>query len=484
MGEILLLKSIFSGTPYFGSAFMANCGQEHDPQIEFVVDYLLQKKHDLNVLVVGAWLGRTAFHLSKILSKKDAAWQMLCLEDFHTPVDFASKPDSIQTQMAQFYDDAKHEGVLEKLLRHNLEHCPNKDRITLKTNMLHKEIESLSDQKFDMILINGARAVPGFQEIYNCSSGLCNLGGVICGSGLILQKYQVHPAGHSHAIKYKHGLFNIFDENSGVCYYPEITEVFNKICKSYDSIDGFWALVADAGRKPLSIPKQVFPCKKELMDTEHFRIIALGKNAYIGVNNSISESALFQERLGDREIPGLVIKAESKEVILEKIKNFERKEQRKRGMLLCETEHYYLGKYGKDTYLAQSKMFMPPARIRIFDEVLGETELPPHLLKSKTLAGLKQKAARYEAVIHPRKAIMFLERYMCYNVFAIDEKMFVAMSDDLKNTRPFFHLVGEEEICPYVLHGNSLETVKIRIEEVLCRQNNTLFNKSAPREWL
>ncbi len=484
MGEILLLKSIFSGTPYFGSAFMADCGQEHDPQIAHIVDLLLQKKQSLKVLVEGAWMGRAAFQLSTLLSEKDVDWQMLCLEDFHTPVEFASKPESIKTQMTQFYEKAKNEGVLEQLLRHNLSLCPGNDRITLKTNTLLKELEALSDQTFDLVFINGPRVIPGFQDVLNSSFALCNSDAVICGTGLILQKKQVHQHGLSHALKHKHGLFKIFDENTGAPYYPEITEVFHDICDSYDSIGGFWAFVAGDKQEVISIPLHANLSETEEMETEHFRIIALCDDNYLGVNKSISESVLFQEKLGEREIPGLVFKADSREGILENINNYEENEHRKRGVLLGETKHYYLGKYGKNTYLAQSKLFMPPERIRIFDEVLGETELPPHLLRSKTLAGLKQKAAKHEAVIHPRKAVTFIERYMCFNVFSIDEEVIVALSDEIQNSRPFFHLLGEEEIRPHVLHGNSIIAIKKRIEETLSQEKQSLFAEQNPKEWL
>jgi hypothetical protein len=336
---------------------------------------------------------------------------------------------------------------------------PGGAQIVFVPGSIQEKLTDFAVDSFNLIVINGPRTLPGFSGILARCRELCLSGGIICGTGSLLDATQVNPKGHAHGLRFRMNF--IHDENTGKYYHPEITESLKILGAETIATAGFWAFLNGDVPEPVEVPTMDVTSNGEVAETAFFRIMPGLHSQWLAVSKSISEVSLFSERIGERTIPELVYVCADKEEAMHLALTFEKGERRKNGILLDETDHYWLGKYGQDVYLAQSKYMSPDEPFQIFESRIGDCELRPAIVKGATLSELREKVAAQESTIQAGKASLpCILTYQDYIIYAGAGGLLIAVQKDLES------FAGEEDMEPYVLLGKNTDELKERINRI------------------
>lgn len=484
MGETKLLAALFNGATYFGSSYGANTGAAFDPVLMDIALGALEKVEQPNLLIIGSWLGRMALPLVNFLNEHKTDWRMTCLEDFRIPVETQINQKCEPTVLSTYYANAARAGVLKNLLTHNLEHMPAGGRIQFIPGPIQETITEFAADSFDLIVIDGPRTLPGFSQILERCRLLGTQGAILCGTGLLLDVTEAHQKGHAHGLGFR--ISFVHDEKAGIYYYPEISEALNGCCVVTKASGGFWAFLNKSVPAPIEVSAIKRETGQDSDETAFFRLVPGPDSGWLVVHKSVSETDLFRERIGERTLPGIIYVCDDREEALQTALQVEDRERRKSGVLLDETGHYWLGKYGRDVYLAQSKYMTADPPFRLFESRIGDCELRPAILKGGSLAELQEKVAIQEsAIIAGRAALACTRSYLDYSIYDGANGLFIAVRIGLKNAVPFASFVGEEDMEPFVLLGNDLEELKGRINRVSRHhEKSPLSGNLDVKEWM
>ena len=377
--------------------------------------------------------------------------------------------------MMAFYSDAESQGILQNLFKHNMKQgtCD----VTLFEGQMLKSLSGMASDSFDLVFIHGTRVLTQFAEVYAECRRLLAEKGLLCGTGLMQQQKDVHEYACNHGNAHRHNCFTLYDETSSKRYYPEITSFMANEHGAPVTADGFWTTAS------LSLPQEPKIDEATLPGNLYEIFPYQGKFAVL--HRSVGRSRIGSERLGERPIPGLLEWAETETAARERAEVLTETELRRKGTVVEETKHYYICKYGQNTYLAQCKMNDFPSNFKIFSDRVGDYEMAPTLLKGKSLAGLKQKVAVHEATFdaktgwHPIQ-----ERFNGYFLYATHDEHCVAAKLDLVHGQPFSSMIGQEDLPPYVLTAPSMDILKRRIEQQREQEMTTGGILNEPDEWL
>jgi len=200
------------------------------------------------------------------------------------------------------------------------------------------------------------------------------------------------------------------------------------------------------------------PVVELLSDTDSYNLLKVGEK-FLAVAKSLGPSKILVERLGERELPPVLLKAETFEDIREKAL---KAEQRTMAVteLVGETQSFNLVKSSRG-FLAVAKQLGPT---ELFVERLGVRELAPLLLIGESLEEVQEKAhASERQTLEP--AVELVDEVGSYNVVRAGEH-FIAVAKSLGPLNLFRERVGERDLPPLILVATDPSVLRQRIFEI------------------
>ena len=466
MSDLELTQALLTGAPYFGSAFLASSGLENAWAIPQILQCI--EKKPLRILLLGCWLGAGFPRLKEALMERPPGSQVTCVDDFRVPADKRTFPSMKHTTWTEtFLKKAQEEGVLINLLRHNLKAIQGQMLFQFHHQDILDFLQSRPGDSWDLIWIDANRVIPSFEKIFDAAAAHLSLNGILCGTGYHYRPETNDTFGVTFAIEHER---HFLPYGKDRWFYPEVSKILSMRLPDMQAC-GVWSMYKKkAGWVPLKLippDDSMAICKK----VAEYTIYKSGEQ-YIVLHESISEAALFSERLGDRDIPGLLFLADDETAAFEIAAQANDRIQRKRSCRIDQTKHYDLVRCS-DRYVATLR-FRFTSPLYLFGELLGESELPPTLLTGATETEVREKIINYEAQLDAtRHSIPVSENYMGYSLYSLPQGKYLAISHRVGEIRPFQDMIGDTEIYPQILRANNRNVILRRIQDISksCFQN-------------
>ena len=195
-------------------------------------------------------------------------------------------------------------------------------------------------------------------------------------------------------------------------------------------------------------------CQLKLIDCrDNFNFIQAGDEV-IAISQATGQVKLFEERLGERELPPLLFVGESLEEVREKALAEAARTAQPDSELVGDTTGYNLVRVG-ERFLALAKVLGP---ISPMVERLGERELAPLLFSGESLEEVRGKALAFEKETAVPN-VELIDEIGRYNVIKAGER-FIAIAKELGPVNLLRERLGERELAPLLFAGDSLEEVR------------------------
>jgi len=188
---------------------------------------------------------------------------------------------------------------------------------------------------------------------------------------------------------------------------------------------------------------------------DNYNFVDVG-DGVIAVSMALGPLNLFKERLGERELPPVLFKAESLEKVREKVTELEQ-EIRVVPEIVDETVSFNLVKID-GRFLAVAKQLGPT---ELFKERLGQRELPPFLFCGATLEAARKKALECETESPPR--VNLVATAGKYNLLKAGDR-YIAVAESLAPVGLFQEGLRTPGLPPVLFVARSLEELKRMVE--------------------
>ena len=393
-----LVRALLTGRSYFGPVLRSLQGLPLRHQYFLpVVNFIAQRKTGpIAVLEIGSWAGASAISWGKAIRKLNRPGRVTCVDHWRPYFDMTQERDRHYVDM----NEAAQSGDIFKLFLHNLKTEGVADMVDTQIGVSEAVLPGLPAKSFDIVYIDGSHMFQDVLTDLKEAKRLSSHGGIICGDDLELQKHQAEMTDHSEALLSNKDF--VYSSLAKASYHPGVTEAVAVEFQRVSVWDGFWATRIQSGEwgeveldlTDLEIPEHLIPAldhgePKLCGEAPGFNLVKAGER-YLAVAKTLGPTALFEERLGERELAPVLFTAETLEAIKEKALVLGAQVARPSIDLVGETPTFNLVKAG-ERYLAVAKTLGPTA---LFEERLGERELAPLVFLGSSLDDVKAKVAR------------------------------------------------------------------------------------------
>lgn len=465
MFEKELINALLDGQPYFGPAMRALQGPPVRHRylgaiVEFVANS--RRRGRIRILEVGSWAGASAVTWAKALQGLKRKGHVTCVDlwepYFNENIDFEEHYRGM-TEAAQGRK-------IFRLFLHNIKATNVCNMVEYIVGSGRVVLPKLPNAKYDIVYIDGSHEYESVRADIQDAKRIVRNHGIICGDDLELQKHELDSAEHEAALQSAKDY--VYSEAARGSYHPGVTEAVAREFEAVSVWDGVWAvekvdqewakIEIDANKThvPEHIAKAVSAAQiTEVGQTRDFKLMVIG-GRYAAVAKSVGTVGLFEERLGERELPPLLLTAASFEEVQRKAIKIEEKIQPPIE-LVGETPEFNLVR-SKGRFLAAAKSMGPTA---LLVERLGQRDLPPLVFVGDSCDEVSEKAKSIEKL--PRH-VQLIEELGNYNIVKAGD-VFVAIAKMLGPVGLFVERLGERDLPPYILLGTDLSTMRQRASE-------------------
>jgi hypothetical protein len=399
----LLVRALLRGEPYFGSAMAALQGvPERHGYMRATVEFLAR---------AGVGAPFRVLEVGSWAGTSAVTWAKAIEEHF------ASGSVSCIDTWAPFFvpavdrgtiyqtmREAAAEGDIYRLFLHNI----RASGLFLTVDHLVGEsrvvLPTLPPHHYHVVFLDGSHRYPDVAADIDAGRRLVAEGGVLCGDDLELILDRVDPASHQDFLA--SGQDYAHDPRTGCDYHPGVTQAVAEAFPEVARYAGFWA-VRRNGRSWEPIDLQ-------------------------GCDASVPAHVRAAAATDPGQPPPSLVGAE---------------------------DHYNIVRY-RGRFLALAEDL---GNLDLTQERVGEREIAPRVLVGQSLEEVRAKIADARSALH-RPEVRAVTTIDEYNVISIDDR-FVAFAAELGPIDPRTERLGEREIAPRVLVGQSLEEVRAKIAD-------------------
>jgi predicted O-methyltransferase YrrM len=465
MSEKELVNALLCGRPYFGPAMRALQGPPVRHQyLDALVKLATQSRSrgSIRILEIGSWAGASAITWAKALQKLERKGQVTCIDSwepyFQESIDF-------ETHYREM-NEAAQSGKVLKLFLHNIKATNVSHMVDYIVGNAHDVLPTLRSGKFDIVYIDGSHVYENVRADIQDAKRLIRTGGLICGDDLELQKHQLDPNEQQSAVmSRKDYVYSVTVRQS---YHPGVTEAVSAEFGAVSSWDGVWAmekaglgwtkveLTVDGIQLPQHIADALAAVEAvEVGQTRDFRLIARN-GKYVAVAKSLGVAELFEERLGERELPPLLLTDRSLDEVRNRAVEIE-EERQPLSERVGETREFNIVR-SRGRFVAAAKSIGPT---ELLVERLGERDLPPVIFVRDTFEAVREEAFALEQET-TLPCVQLVEEIGDYNLVKAEDR-FIAVAKKLGPIDLFREHFGEREVPPLILLGTDLAVLRSRI---------------------
>lgn len=418
MSESRLIEALLTGKPYFGPAMrVTQSPPVRHGYLTALVAALAQSKRygRIHILEIGSWAGASAVTWAMAVQRLGRKGKIICVDRWQPYFD-----ERLETaRHYQAMNEAARGEKVFKLFLHNIRAANVEHMVDYRVGDARKILPELPEAKYDIVYIDGSHLYESVRADIHDAKRLVRDGGIICGDDLELQRTCVDDREHRTVVKLNKDFVHSSKANAD--YHPGVTEAVAAEFGEVSNWEGVWAIrklgsqwaKVELDALAVQIPSHVrnaaamfdaaeevsaraiepgeerIPLVELVDSTSSFNLIKVKSNGrFLAVAKQLGPTDLFVERLGERELAPLLFSGESLDEIREKAVSCEKENGLPSVELLQSEGEYNLLKAG-GRYFAVAKTLGP---LSLFQERLGERELPPVLFITRSFQEAKRAA--------------------------------------------------------------------------------------------
>ena len=465
MSEKELANALLCGRPYFGPAMRALQGSPARHRYLGALVKIAAKSRrwgSIRILEIGSWAGASAVTWARALQNLKRKGRVTCVDSwqpyFQESIDFEAHYKEM--------NEAARSGKVLKLFLHNIKAANVSHLVNYIVGNARSALPVLPGGKFDVVYIDGSHVYENVRADIQDAKRLVRDRGIICGDDLELHKHELDPMEHQCAVASRKDY--VYSEAAHRSYHPGVTEAVAAEFGAVSGWDGVWAMEkvssdwvkVEISFNETQVPQHIADAvptveMAEVGQTRDFRLlIADGK--YTAVAKSLGLVGLFEERLGERELPSVLLTDTSFEGVRKRAVEIE-EERQPLNERVGETREFNLVR-SRGRFLAVAKS-MGPTELLV--ERLGERNLPPIIFIRDSLEEVRERVLALEQET-TLPAVQLIDEIAEYNVVKAGDR-FIAVAKNLGPIDLFREHFGERELPPLILIATDLAELRSRV---------------------
>jgi predicted O-methyltransferase YrrM len=295
---------------------------------------------------------------------------------------------------------AAEHGDVFRLFLHNVR-CANVDDVVeYRVGASQDVLPQFEPSSFDVVYVDGSHALKEAATDLSHASRLIRPGGIVCGDDLELQRDELDPDEHRSSLALDRDY--VWAESARAHYHPGVTEAVAQSIGRVFTWNGFWiARRTNTGWTPLALEPGGLP-----------------DHVSEAVRESLAEEPVVPQHVG-------------------------------------ETAAYNLVRLGQ-RYVAAAKAL---GELSLGVDRVGDKELEPVLLIGDSLEEVRERAMAYEG---PQFDVVLIDQTATHNLVRFGTR-YVALDRALGPMSLGRERMGERELKPYILIGETLEELRERL---------------------
>jgi predicted O-methyltransferase YrrM len=328
MSYKLLTEALLSGKPYFGLALRAMQGvpERHMyflPVVSSVVSGLARHPGGtVEILEIGSWAGGSAITWALALRQTGAAGKVTCVDPWEPYFNTDEDTDKHYRHM----NAAARAGLISGLFEHNIRSAGVAEIVRVRRGASRSLLPGLRAGSFDVVYIDGSHLFEDVRFDIQEAKRLLRNGGIVCGDDLELETTSLPEDELRNAIAQNRDF--VYSETVRSHYHPGVTRAVAEGFPAVGVWNGFWAVrrsgtewtppVLDltALRLPDHLQAASEGCR--LVDSTATYNLVEAAGRFFAIAKALGPVELFQEYLGDRELPPVLLAGGSVEEVRRK----------------------------------------------------------------------------------------------------------------------------------------------------------------------
>ena len=315
-----LAEALLLGKPYFDTALRARQGVPERHQYFWgVVSSFPRHGPGLEILEIGSWAGASTVTWTLALRQAERVGKVTCVDAWEPYFEVDKDSGEHYQQM----NAAATDGLISRLFEHNLRAAGVADMVEVHRGTSRNTLPSFPPGHFDIIYIDGSHRFEDVTFDIREAKRLLRDGGVICGDDLEIEADALPEQELGAAIMSNQDY--VFSETARCWYHPGVTGAVAKQFPTVEVWDGFWAVrrsgtqwtSAALDLTGLHLPEHLQGTSgvcRLLESTANYNLVeAAGR--YFAVAKGLGSVELFDEQLGERALPPVLLAAESLDAV-------------------------------------------------------------------------------------------------------------------------------------------------------------------------
>ena len=315
-----LTEALLLGKPYFGAALRATQGViERHQYFLPVVSSFPRRRLLLEILEIGSWAGASTITWTLALREAGREGKVTCVD----PWEAYFEVDKDSGQHYRQMNAAATGGLITRLFKHNLRAAGVAEMVEVRRGTSRNILPAFPESSFDIIYIDGSHRFEDVTFDIREAKRLLRDGGVICGDDLEVEASALSEDELQKAIASNRDY--VSSEIPPCSYHPGVTGAVAKEFPAVAVWNGFWAVRRSRARwapAALDLTGLHMPDHLEapsgvcrlVESTANYNLVEAG-GRYFAVAKALGSVNLFEELLGDRALPPVLLEADSLEAV-------------------------------------------------------------------------------------------------------------------------------------------------------------------------
>jgi len=315
LAEALLLRK-----PYFGTALRARQGVlERHQYFLPVVSSIPRERDPLEALEIGSWAGASTVSWALALQEAGRNGKVICVDPWDPYFEVGTDSTPHYRQMNQ----AAEQGLIFSLFKHNIHAAGVADMVEVRRGTSRAILPDLAEDAFDIVYIDGSHLFEDVSFDIRQAKRLARDGGVVCGDDLEIEAAALGKSELDEGIASKGDY--VFSDRTQCWYHPGVTGAVAREFEEVAVWNGFWAVRRSGTRwEPASLDltdlhmpphlDEASPACRLLESTPDYNLVEAG-GRYFAISNTLGPVDLFEELLGERALPPVLLSGDSLEAV-------------------------------------------------------------------------------------------------------------------------------------------------------------------------